>query len=172
ALVRERRPELNLEPYGEGPERGKLEQLVAELELQHHVRILGQRSEEEITNAFARAACVATASEREGYGLVVVEAAAHGTPSVVVAGHENAALELVVDGVNGTVAPSSIAPAIAEAIDPVVEAGDALRTSTRRWFDENRSNLLVDSSVEQVLDAYARADDDGPRSSTTRRELR
>ena len=35
------------------------------------------------------------ASEREGYGLVVVEAAARGTPSVVVAGAENAAVELV-----------------------------------------------------------------------------
>ena len=45
----------------------------------------------EIDAAMARAACLATASEREGYGLVVVEAAAHGTPSVIVAGAENAA---------------------------------------------------------------------------------
>ena len=60
----------------------------------------------------ARAACLATASEREGYGLVVVEAAAHGTPSVIVAGAENAAIELVDDGVNGVVAPDATARAL------------------------------------------------------------
>ena len=44
-------------------------------------------------------------SAREGFGLVVAEAAADGTPSVVVAGEDNAAAELVIDGVNGFVAP-------------------------------------------------------------------
>ena len=42
-----------------------------------------------------RATCLVLPSSREGYGLVVIEAAAHGTPSVVVAGEDNAAAELV-----------------------------------------------------------------------------
>ena len=37
-------------------------------------------------------------SRREGYGLVVVEAAARGVPSVVVADPDNAATELVQEG--------------------------------------------------------------------------
>ena len=43
-------------------------------------------------------------SRREGYGLVVIEAAARGTPVVVVAGPDNAAVELVAEGENGFVA--------------------------------------------------------------------
>ena len=50
------------------------------------------------------AACLALPSVREGYGLIVVEAAAHGCPAVVVDHPDNAAVELVVDGVNGIVA--------------------------------------------------------------------
>ena len=46
-------------------------------------------------------------SRREGYGMVVVEAAARGTPSIVVAGEDNAATELIEEGVNGFVAPSA-----------------------------------------------------------------
>ena len=48
-----------------------------------------------------RALCLLLTSRREGYGLVVVEAASHGTPSVVVAGEDNAATELIEEGVNG-----------------------------------------------------------------------
>ena len=45
-----------------------------------------------------RALCLLLPSQREGYGLVVVEAAARGTPSVVVAGEDNAAVELIDGG--------------------------------------------------------------------------
>ena len=44
------------------------------------------------------ALCMVLPSRREGYGLVVVEAAARGTPSVVVRDPDNAATELVEDG--------------------------------------------------------------------------
>ena len=51
-----------------------------------------------------RATCHVLPSSREGYGLVVIEAAAYGTPTVVVAGDDNAAVELIEPGVNGFVA--------------------------------------------------------------------
>ena len=50
--------------------------------------------------------CMLSTSRREGYGLVVVEAAARATPSIVVAGEDNAAVELIEEGVNGFVAPT------------------------------------------------------------------
>ena len=46
----------------------------------------------------ASALCMVPPSRREGYGLVVVEAAARGVPSVVVADPDNAATELVQEG--------------------------------------------------------------------------
>ncbi len=155
-LARRRRPGLRLELYGDGPERPRIETLVRELDLSAAVEIRGRRPEEEVASAMARAACVATASEREGYGLIVVEAAARGTPSVVVADPENAAVELVAAGVNGAVASSASAKDLASAILGVVEAGARLRDSTVQWFVANADRLRIDRSLDLVVEEYAR----------------
>jgi glycosyltransferase involved in cell wall biosynthesis len=153
--ARERRPGLHLDVYGDGPDRARIESLAGKLRLEESVQFLGRRPEEEIASAFARAACLATASEREGYGLVVVEAAAQGTPSVVVAGPENAATELVQENVNGAIAADASPDQIGAALLRVVEAGPALRTSTSRWFEEAAETLRLDRSLEVVLRSYA-----------------
>jgi len=150
-----RRPDLRLEIYGDGPERRQVEALVRELGLTQRVIVAGHRPEDEVAAAFARAACVATASEREGYGLVVVEAAACGTPSVVVAGPENAATELVREGMNGAVARDASPEELAGALLRVVDGGPSLRSSTSRWFAENAEMLSLQGSLEVVLRSYA-----------------
>jgi glycosyltransferase involved in cell wall biosynthesis len=157
AAARKQRRALRLELYGDGPERPRVERLVRELGLDESVRVRGRRPEEEVAAAVARAACLATASEREGYGLVVVEAAARGTPSVIVAGPENAATELVTDGVNGVVARSDSPADLAAALVRVVDAGPELRGSTTRWFAENAGTLTLERSLELVLASYAEA---------------
>jgi len=101
-----------------------------------------------------RAMCMLLTSRREGYGLVVVEAAARATPSVVLAGEDNAATELIVEGVNGTIAHSSEAQAVADAIVRIHEGGLALRESTARWFAENAERLSLESSLRTVLEIY------------------
>jgi glycosyltransferase involved in cell wall biosynthesis len=154
ARAREQRPDLRLELYGDGPDRGRVETLVRELGLGDAVRVAGHRPEEEVGGALSRAACLATASEREGYGLVVVESAARGTPSVIVAGPENGAVELVAEGENGTVAASAEPGEIASAILRVVEAGPTLRMSTTHWFEENASRLRIDASLQLVSEGY------------------
>jgi glycosyltransferase involved in cell wall biosynthesis len=155
ARARERNPSLRLELYGDGPVRPYLEELARSLGLDSSVVLHGRRPEEEVAETIARAACLATASEREGYGLVVVEAAAHGTPSVVVAGPENAATELVQDGVNGVVSPDASAESLAGAIERVIDAGPSLRESTADWFTENARTLTIDGSLELVVEGYA-----------------
>ena len=154
AFARRRRADLKLEIYGDGPERTKVERLVRELNLGEDARVLGRRPEDEVSRALGRAGCLVTASEREGYGLVVVEAAAHGTPSVVVAGPENAATELVAQGVNGAVSPSPDSEDLAAAILGVLDGGAALRSSTARWFEDNAERLRLDRSLQLVLDEY------------------
>jgi glycosyltransferase involved in cell wall biosynthesis len=164
AQARERRRDLRLEIYGDGPARPGVEALVRKLGLAASVRVAGHRSEDEVASALARAACLATASEREGYGLVVVEAAARGTPSVVVSGPENAATELVHDGVNGAIADSASPDHLAAAILRVVDAGPSLRISTARWFVANAEKLTLERSLEAVLCSYG--EDPGPRRLT------
>ena len=157
ARARERKPSLELELYGDGPERRGIETLVHKLGLGASVRMPGKVSEDELERTLGRAACLATASEREGYGRVIVEAAAHGTPSVVVRGQENAALELVHEGINGAIGASAAAWDLADAILAVVDGGTELRESTARWFVENASTLSLDRSLELVLSSYARS---------------
>ena len=69
---------------------------------------------------------------------------------------DNAAVELVEDGVNGFVAASAEPRAIADAIVRVHAAGPALRASTAAWFERNARRLSLDASLERVVASYAR----------------
>ena len=154
AAALRQRPQLRLDLYGDGPERENVERLVVELGLAECVQVHGQRGEAEVEGAVASAACLATASEREGLGLIVVEAAARGTPSVVVSGPENAATELVAEGVNGAIAASADPNELASAILRVLDGGAPLRASTAHWFMENAASLRIERSISEVIESY------------------
>jgi glycosyltransferase involved in cell wall biosynthesis len=111
---------------------------------------------EVLEQALSSALCLLLASRREGYGRVVVEAAARGVPVVVVEGQDNAAIELVEEGVNGAIAPSAAADDLAAAIVRVHRAGPELRRSTLGWFRRNADRLSLERSLETVLRVYAR----------------
>jgi glycosyltransferase involved in cell wall biosynthesis len=147
---------LRLELFGDGPDSVNAKRTAAALGLEEAVSFHGRRPQDEVERAFARAACVATASEREGYGLIVVEAAARGTPSVVVAGEENAAADLVEDGVNGIVASQATPAALGAGIVDAVRRDRELRETTLAWFVEHADELRIERSIELVVESYAR----------------
>ncbi|HEY4428059.1 MAG TPA: glycosyltransferase [Solirubrobacteraceae bacterium] len=154
AAAAERLKGLRGEIVGEGPDRAALDAAIVSGELQDVVSAPGFVDADALDASMRRALCMLLTSRREGYGMVVVEAASRGTPSVVVAGEDNAATELIVKGVNGTVVQSADPQAIADAIVRVDEAGPALRESTARWFAENADRLSLESSLRTVLDVY------------------
>jgi glycosyltransferase involved in cell wall biosynthesis len=137
--------------FGRGPE---FERVQAALREAPMVSAPGFVSSEEVQAALRRALCMVLPSRREGYGMVVVEAAARGTPSVVVREPDNAAVELVDDGVNGVIAASAAPADLAAAIVRVHEAGEPLRASTREWFARNARRLSLESSLETVVAGY------------------
>ena len=130
---------------------------IARYGLEQRVSAPGFVAEEVLQRALASALCFVLPSEREGYGLVVVESSAHGIPSVVVRGPDNAATELVEEGVNGTVAPSASAADLADAILRVRAAGPQLRASTLGWFQRNSERLSLENSLQRVVAEYASA---------------
>ena len=84
--LRERGPELRLESSATGPSAALVERRVAELGARRRGdACTGSWRAEEVDRALRHAVCMVLPSSREGYGMVVVEAAAAGTPSVVVA---------------------------------------------------------------------------------------
>jgi len=141
--------------YGDGPERGVLRDAIAEHGAEAIISAPGFADAELVETDMRRALCMLLPSRREGYGMVVVEASAHATPSIVVADEDNAATELVADGVNGVVVQSADPEAIAAAIVLVHEAGLAMRESTARWFAEHAEELSLESSLKMVLASYA-----------------
>ena len=154
AVARRSVPELRCEVYGDGPDRPLVRELIESHGLQDAVSAPGFVEADRVADAIGSALCLVLPSRREGYGLVVVEAASLGTPTVVVQGPDNAATELVEDGVNGVVAPSADPDELAAAILRVYEAGPALRTSTEAWFARNAVRLSLESSLTKVLQAY------------------
>jgi len=154
ALAAARIEGLRGEFLGDGPEREALRQAIARHGLQDRVSAPGFADAQRVDEAMSRAICMLLPSRREGYGMVVVEAAARGTPSVVVAGEDNAATELIEEGVNGTVSPDPEPAAIADAIVRVHEQGAALRERTAGWYARNAERLSVESSLRTVLAGY------------------
>jgi glycosyltransferase involved in cell wall biosynthesis len=140
--------------YGDGPERQDVLAEIARRGAEHYISAPGFVAGEEVDAAMRGATCMLLPSSREGYGMVVVEASSKGTPSVVVAGEDNAATELIAEGVNGTVAVSAAPDVLAEAIVRVHRAGLEMRRSTASWFAENARRLSLESSLETVLETY------------------
>ena len=154
ARVRDRLPDVRAVILGDGPEREMVRRRIDEDGLSDIIEVPGFVASEAVDAAIARAMCLLLPSRREGYGLVVVEAASHGTPSVVVAGEDNAALELIEEGVNGFVAASDAPDDLAAAIWAVHEGGDALREATVAWFAANAGRVSIARSQELVVEVY------------------
>jgi glycosyltransferase involved in cell wall biosynthesis len=155
AAARKEVPDLGGEIYGDGPDREEVVRAIVAERLDRVVTAPGFVASDVLERALASALCLALPSRREGYGLVVVEAAARGVPVVVVDGPDNAATELVEEGVNGAVAPTATPRDLAAAIVRINDAGPALRASTIDWFRGNADRLSLERSLERVLDAYA-----------------
>lgn len=140
--------------YGDGPDRPALERAIAEHGAESIIDTPGFADSALVESDMSRALCMLLPSRREGYGMVVVEASAHATPSVVVDAEDNAATELVEDGVNGVIVALSEPEDVADAIVRVHHAGMAMRESTARWYGEHAADLSIEASLAVVLAGY------------------
>jgi len=154
ALVRSALPDARCIVFGDGPDRAKVQDLVRRLGLEETISVPGFVDASEVEQVLQRSACLVLPSRREGYGMIVIEAAAAAVPSVVVDEPDNAATELVEEGVNGFIAQSAAPGELAAAIVRAIEGGLPLRRSTAEWFERNARRLSLASSLETVASAY------------------
>jgi glycosyltransferase involved in cell wall biosynthesis len=91
--------------------------LISELELDHHVLLAGQRAD--VPLWLQAADIVIHASDREPFGIVVIEAMALGKP--VVAADSGGPREILSHEIEGLLAPSGDAAALARAIGRYLE---------------------------------------------------
>jgi len=155
--AREQLPELRAEIFGDGPQLAEVRAAIERAGAGDFIRAPGFVESAEVQAALARACCLLLPSVREGYGQVVVEAAAMGVPSVLVRAPDNAATEHIEEGVNGFVCEDASPAALAGAIVSCWQRREALRSSTAGWFRTNAQDLSIDSSLRRVRESYADA---------------
>jgi glycosyltransferase involved in cell wall biosynthesis len=150
AQARRELPALTLELAGDGP-------LAAELRTgaPDGVRLLGRVSP--VDPIYARNAIVVVPSRGEGFGMVALEAAAHGRAAIV--SDVGGLPEIVDDGATGLVVPSDDPVALAAAIvelasDParVSQLGAAARKRALVSFSTERTVEGVEAVYREMLD--------------------
>jgi len=99
----------------------------------------GYVSGDELAEALRTSTVLLHPSEREGFGLAVLEALAYGLPVVVVAAPDNASTDLVDDGVTGVVCADGSAATLAAA----VLAAWGMHAGAEAWWAANAATYSV-----------------------------
>lgn len=154
---REDLPELRYVVAGDGSDRERLEGLVEELGLEDVVVFAGFVDEQEKHDLYEAASVFVMPNREladgdvEGFGIVFLEANAHGTP--VVGGRSGGALDAVVDGETGFLVdpndPGEVAEAVGKLLDDPQLRGKLGEGGRRRVeeeldFEANLAGLIED----------------------------
>jgi len=127
AEVKEEIPSIKALIIGEGPETQRIKKLTSTLKLDDNITFLGfMDSHNELISYFKSSDVFVLPSEREGFGIVVLEANASGLPVVVVKNPLNAATDLIDEGKNGFIAKAS-ATSIKNRIITALEHKDEMK---------------------------------------------
>lgn len=120
---------------GEGPERGRLESLIAKAGLEHRVTLCGARTHRELPDEYANSHTLITPSvvdstgDRDGLPNVILEAMASGR--VVIASNVSAISSAVTDCETGILIPPNDTKSLVAAIECVAE-NSSLRSEVGR----------------------------------------
>jgi phosphatidylinositol alpha-1,6-mannosyltransferase len=162
-LVCRRVPEARLHVVGDGPLRPELERLARGLGIAAATIFHGGVSDDERDALLRRSAVFAMPSRvdgrgaGEGFGIVYVEAGAHGLP--VIAGRAAGAIDAVLDGETGLLVDPEDPVAVAEAISTLLLDGETARRMGRAGWERAKtlSWPRAASAVETLLDEVSAA---------------
>lgn len=135
---------------GDGPERGRLEALAAELGVSDRVRFLGRR--EDIPQLLAACDVFALPSLYEGSSLAVLEAMGAGIP--IVSSAIGGTDELIDDGRSGLLVPPGDAAALAAALRRVLADPQLREDFAARARERVDAGLTREQNAERVAAVY------------------
>ena len=153
ARVKEEFPGVTLVLVGDGPEREKLERLASELGISEAVEFTGQVPTWEVPQRLLMADLYVSATAVDGFGLAVVEAAAHGLP--VVATPVGFAPEIVTDGETGYLVEPGDKARLAEAMALMLRDPEAMRKAGLRMRERvEERGLTWSQCARKMADIY------------------
>jgi phosphatidylinositol alpha-1,6-mannosyltransferase len=138
-------------------ELARIHQLIAEFNLQKNIILTGFVPEHELTLHYQLADVFVMPSKAEGFGLVFIEAAAHGC--AIIGGNSDGSRDALMDGELGSLINPNDATAIAEAIirafqngkhDAKAIQGNCFATFGYRQYQEKVSNLLLNQKPMNI----------------------
>jgi glycosyltransferase involved in cell wall biosynthesis len=143
--VRRSHPQAMLLLGGDGDDRPRLQALVQELGLDDAVLLPGRLPDDELTDHYRLATAFVLPSEKEGFGIVFLEALGCGRP--VLAGNRDGSLEPLADGRFGLLVDPDqpIAPSLRALLN---QQGDQL------WYEPERLSAAVSEAF--ALPAFCR----------------
>lgn len=152
AKVKETFPQIKCNIIGQGPEKKKLIDLINELGVVKNVFLLGSLEEKEAIAYLKSSKIFVLPSEREGFGISVLEANAAGLPVIVVVYPHNAAQHLIKKGINGFVCK----PNIESITNQVLELINNVQLREQVMFNAKEfvKQFDWDRSVDKLLSIY------------------
>ncbi|HZH90755.1 MAG TPA: glycosyltransferase family 4 protein [Pyrinomonadaceae bacterium] len=136
-----------------GETHARLERLIAEHELEAHVRLLGHVSE--LTPLISSLDLYVSASRAEAFGLATLEALMCGV--AVVATGTDGALEMIDDGLTGNLVPVGDAASLARAMLRLLRDGDERARISKRARVESRARFSLERMVGATEKIYREA---------------
>jgi glycosyltransferase involved in cell wall biosynthesis len=149
AKLRENNIKFQFEIAGDGPQRRALEDLIEKLNLADHVKLLGARPNDQLTELFSRASvflmpCVKTPNgDMDGIPVAMMEAMACEVPVVSTA--ISGIPELVKDGITGRLAPEKDVDALAQILQELL--GDM--SKIEQFGKAGRERVLTDFCISE-----------------------
>jgi glycosyltransferase involved in cell wall biosynthesis len=150
AIVREQFPTFRMIIVGDGPASGEVRDLFRTYSDGYLTIFPGRVSDEELNAFYESSSVFVFPSQREGFGLVVAESSSHGLPVVAIRHVDNAATQLIVDGVNGVIVPSQSSRELAEGILFVLRNAQAMRSSTIAWYAQESIDNGIEKSIDEI----------------------
>lgn len=143
-IIKKIRPKVKCLIIGDGPEKNNIINLIKDLKLEENIKLSGFINEyEDLIAQIKQAKVFVLPSIREGFGMVVLEANASGIPVVTVNHNQNAAKDLIVEGINGLI--SLVTPAdLAKKILVIINGGNVYKEQCISFAEQYDWGKIVD----------------------------
>jgi glycosyltransferase involved in cell wall biosynthesis len=142
-------PGWDLEIAGDGPDKERLEGIIAGYGLQERVELLGNLPRTELLGRISRAHIFALLSSFESFSFQVVEALHAGAP--VIAADIGNLREIIADGQDGLLIPANDPQAFIEAVKKISDDKALADRLAKNGAEKART-----FSIEKTLDALVR----------------
>lgn len=141
--------DVKLQIVGGGEEMANLQQLIDKLGVGQQVKLLGQKTPDEVSNILAESDCYVLSSHIETFGIVIIEALAKGLPVVATrcGGPED-----IIDSSNGLLIPVDDIDALAVGMKTIYTNIDVY--DRKRIKQDCYDNFSEESITNKIVDVY------------------